>query len=94
MPVWFVSWPELEGAMADDSLTIGELEGMESLMTGSASSYSETLHPYDPSWTRNSMIEYEAHGLLADGRSFKVHALAVTPYHNAKWLENINIIFK
>jgi hypothetical protein len=94
VPVWFVSWPELEAAWADGILTIVELEEMPSLMFGSASFYSETLHPYDPSWTRNSMIEYEAHGVLADGRAFKIHALAVTPYHNAKWLENINISFK
>jgi hypothetical protein len=94
VPVWFVSWPELEAAMADDSLTIVELEGLPSLMTGSASFYSETLHPYDPSWTRNSMIEYEAHGLLMDGRSFKVNVVVITPYHNAKWIENISITFK
>ncbi len=75
VPVWFVSWPELQAAMADNVLTIGELEGMPSLLTGSASFYTETLHPYDPtSVVRSPMIEYQAHGLLDDGRSFKVRS--------------------
>jgi hypothetical protein len=46
VPVWAVRWAELQVAVADDSLTITELGAMQSLMTGSASFYTETLHPY------------------------------------------------
>lgn len=95
VPVWLFSWPELEAAMADGSLTITELEGMPSLLMGTASFYSEILHPYDPSGVvKNPMIEYVAHGQLEDGRSFNVHALVVTPYQNAKWIMNMDITIK
>jgi hypothetical protein len=36
VPIWFVSWVELQGAMADDLVTIGELQGLNSLVVGSA----------------------------------------------------------
>jgi hypothetical protein len=95
VPVWFVSWPEIEASLTDDILTIVELEGMQSLLIGSASFYTEALHPYDPTMVvRSPMVVYEAHGLLQDGRSFKVHVMAITPYLNAKWIENISIEFK
>jgi hypothetical protein len=38
VPVWFVRWPELQAAVADDELTIGELAALPSLLIGSASS--------------------------------------------------------
>lgn len=76
VPVWFVAWPELDGAIADGILTMSELEGMESLLIGSASFYSETLHPTGV--VKVPMINYVAHGALEDGRSFHVHALLVT----------------
>jgi len=76
VPVWFVSWPELQDAIADDSLTMPELEGMPSLLIGSASFYKETLHPTDRAQV--PMINYVAHGSLESGESFKVHATLVT----------------
>lgn len=79
VPVWFVSWPELEAAIADDTLTMAELEGMSSLVTGSASFYTETLHPTGV--VKVPMINYVAHGLLEDGQSFKVHVTLVTESH-------------
>jgi len=95
VPMWFVSWPELQAAIADNVLTIVDLEGMTSLLTGTASFYTETLHPYDPSAVvKNPMIVYEVHGQLEDGRSFKVHVQAITPSQNEKWIENISITFK
>jgi hypothetical protein len=30
VPVWFVRWPELQAALADDELTVGELAGLPS----------------------------------------------------------------
>jgi hypothetical protein len=77
VPVWFVSWPELQYAIADDgSLTMPELEGMQSLLIGSASFYKETLHP--TGGAQVPMINYVAHGSLESGQSFKVHATLVT----------------
>ncbi len=63
VPVWFVRVDELEAAVADDVLTIGELEGLPSLMVGSARSYREILRP-------GRSIFYNANGTLEDGRSF------------------------
>ena len=76
VPVWFVSWPELQDAIADDSLTMPELEGMPSLLTGSASFYKETLHP--TGGAQIPMINFVAHGSLESGQSFKVHVTLVT----------------
>jgi len=76
VPVWFVSWPELRGAIADDTLTITELGALESLLIGSASFYKETLHPDGGAWV--PMIEFVAYGMLEDGQSFQVHATLVT----------------
>ena len=63
MPVWFVKWPELEAAMRDGVLTIGELAGMESLIVGTADSYQEVLRP-------GESITIHATGSLSDGRRF------------------------
>ena len=76
VPVWFVSWPELQGAIEDDSLTVPELEGMPSLMIGSASFYKETLHP--TGGAQVPMINFVAGGSLEGGQSFRVHATLVT----------------
>jgi hypothetical protein len=76
VPVWFVRWPELQGAIADDTLTITELGALESLLIGSASFYEETLHP--DGGVRVPMIEFVAHGTLEDGQSFQVHAALIT----------------
>ncbi|MEA3336132.1 MAG: hypothetical protein U9R25_09510 [Chloroflexota bacterium] len=72
VPVWFVRWPELQGAVKDGVLTISELEEMQSLLIGSAGFYKETLHP--TGGAQVPMIQFVAHGMLQDGRSFKVHA--------------------
>ena len=79
VPVWFVAWPELDAAMADGDLTMNELEAMSTLRTGSASFYTETLHPTGV--VKVPMINYVAHGLLPDGISFKVHVTLVTGSH-------------
>jgi hypothetical protein len=41
VPVWLASWAELESAMADDVLTIGELRTLSSLRVGSAFHFEE-----------------------------------------------------
>ena len=70
VPVWFVGWPELQDAIADDILTISELAGMSSLITGLASFYTEVDKNYTPLGS-GYLLEFVAKGLLEDGRSFK-----------------------
>jgi hypothetical protein len=45
VPVWFVSWPELQSAMADGALTITELAALPSLRVAYATLFRETLQP-------------------------------------------------
>ena len=71
VPVWFVNWPALQAAVADDLLTIGELSSLEHLI-GSASFYQETLHAAE---VDTAFVEMNAHGKLGDGRTFTFHAI-------------------
>ena len=75
VPVWFVAWDEMQAAIADNELTMPELEALPSLLVGAADFYSETLHADDAH--NVPMINYVAKGSLEDGRSFYVHAQAV-----------------
>lgn len=68
VPVWFVSWPALQAAVADDVLTIGDLQAMPSLMIGSATTFHETLHP--TGGAVNPKLLINAQGTLTDGRTF------------------------
>ena len=72
MPVWFVSWPELEAAIADGELTISELGSLPSLLIGTASFYTETLHPGQAAQV--PLTVFVARGTLEDGRSFQAQA--------------------
>jgi hypothetical protein len=72
VPVWFVRWPELQSAVADDVLTIGELSGLSTLIKGSAAFYHETSHPAIRRNDRgNDQSVIEASGILEDGRRFE-----------------------
>ena len=67
VPVWFVSWPALQMAVADWMLTRPELEALQPLK-GTATEYSEEVHPY-------AHIALNAQGRLdEDGRRFQFHA--------------------
>jgi hypothetical protein len=70
VPVWFVTWAELEAAIADGVLTIGELESLPSLLKGTASFFTETLHPGEAA--NVGMLTFVARGVLDDGRTFQV----------------------
>lgn len=82
VPVWFVSLDDYQLAVADNELTIGELANMLSLKTGSASFYQETLHPLEGALRDH--LEYNAHGTLADGASFRVHVVYTEANLNVK----------
>jgi hypothetical protein len=72
VPIWFVAWYELDAALADNRLTIVELQALPSLLQGSASFYRETLHPTGVA--RNGKFEVVASGELPDGRTFQFQA--------------------
>lgn len=73
VPIWFVSWSEMQTALADDVLTVPELLSLPSLRIGSASFFKETQHPGNerPQGIDNGKIEITAHGTLTDGRIFQ-----------------------
>lgn len=73
VPVWFVSTSDLEAAVADGVLTIGELGALPSLVVGTATFFHETLHPTEGA-TRG-MIELNARGTLLDGRTFRLQGI-------------------
>lgn len=74
VPVWFVSWPVLQAALADNVLTKSELESLNPLK-GVATSFHELLHPDSgpPGSTGggNGRLTITASGFLRDGRAFQ-----------------------
>jgi hypothetical protein len=73
VPIWFVRWSELQAAIADDVLTIEELETLPSLLVGSASFFEYLQQPgaFRPQGLGNGKIESVASGTLSDGRAFQ-----------------------
>jgi hypothetical protein len=71
VPLWFVRWPELQTAVADDELTVIELAALPSLLIGSASFYHESIRN-DIRGQRGGNEAVVAAGTLTDGRSFQV----------------------
>ncbi len=69
VPVWFVRWPDLQAAISDDVLTIGELDALQP-HKGSASFFKEELRPNV--MVLVSTLTSDASGVLEDGRSFHV----------------------
>lgn len=72
VPMWFISLSEIEAAIADDMLTIGELEALPSLRKGSASYYREILRPSGSPSQQPNGIRVTARGELEDGSDFRV----------------------
>jgi hypothetical protein len=71
VPLWFVRWPELQAAVADDELTIAELAALPSLLRGSASFYLESIRN-STRGQRGGNEALIASGTLTDGRRFRV----------------------
>ena len=76
VPIWFVSWPELQQAVADGQLTVPDLSSMQP-RKGTASFYTENLYPAE-SADVPGYIAF-ASGFLEDGTGFKFHS-AVANY--------------
>jgi len=89
MPIWFVSWTDLQAAIADGKLTIGELAGLPSRVIGTATFYSETLHP--SGMAQQTMISIVASGSLPSGGKFTYQATG-TKVNNR--LNHVKIEFK
>jgi hypothetical protein len=70
VPVWFIALAEVEAALADGVVTIGELAESPSLLKGEAASYTELLHPGQSN--PQTLVQFTAEGTLEDGRSFMV----------------------
>ncbi|NUQ85699.1 MAG: hypothetical protein HUU11_13380 [Anaerolineales bacterium] len=70
VPVWFIAQAEVEAAMADGVVTIGELAELPSRQIGTAATYTELLHPGQSN--PQPLIQFKAEGVLEDGRSFMV----------------------
>jgi len=72
VPIWFVRVDELAGALADDALTVAELEGCATLRKGLATYFKETLHP--SGGAQQTKTEVVARGTLASGEAFLFQA--------------------
>jgi hypothetical protein len=72
VPIWFVSQADLDQAIGDDVVTIGELASLPSLIKGTAETYEELLYPSQTNEV--SRVDYTGRGTLEDGRSFEVVA--------------------
>ena len=89
LPIWFVPWTELQAAMDDRVLTIDELARLTSLAIGYATSFKETLHPFESA--EQTMISIVASGFLEDGPEFAYQATG-TKENNR--LNHVKIEFK
>ncbi len=72
VPVWFVRWADYQAAMADNVVTIGEIEALKPLR-GIANKYNETLKPR----VEDHLVVITASGKLDDGRTFDFHVTHV-----------------
>ena len=70
VPVWLVDADDMEAAISDGVLTIGELETIPSLVKGHASTYNEMVQP-SPREPRQ--VTLTASGTLDDGRAFYIN---------------------
>ena len=70
VPVWFFSRADINAANADGVVTIGELAGLPSRQVGSATTFTELLHPSQSN--AQGLIQFRAEGTLEDGGDFLV----------------------
>jgi hypothetical protein len=70
VPVYFVRLTELQAAIADDVITIGELESLPSLLTGEADFLEHITHNTNQP-TNHGHETLVSRGTLEDGRSFE-----------------------
>ena len=83
---------ELQAAMADGELYIGELKALDSLRVGTASKYEEQLH-FGPTH-RVPHTAISARGTLEDGSSFQIVVARETDASGDFEYEHVQIAFK
>ncbi len=98
VPVWFVDWSIFQGAIADDFLTMTELESLAPLK-GSATTFHEVIHPIvPPGMTGGAKVPHltiTASGVLPDGRSFQLLYDDVLKKNTLETIvENVRIVFR
>jgi hypothetical protein len=71
VPVWFIADGDVQQAMEDGMVTIGELDALPSQLAGQAATYTELLHPSQTN--TKALLQFNAQGTLADGRAFIVN---------------------
>lgn len=89
VPIWFVPWPALEAAIADNVLTMPELESLGP-RKGVATTFHELLHPAGGP-AKVPHLTITAQGLLLEGGSFQFR------YNNVetnKPRDNVGIEFR
>jgi hypothetical protein len=74
VPIWFVPWPDLEAAIADDALTLAEVQAIPGVRRGAATMFELTQQPGParPQGAGNGKIELVARGTLDGGTSFSI----------------------
>lgn len=94
VPVWFVPWPALQAALADDVLTLSELNSLSPLK-GIAKTFHEVLNPFVPPGTTGGAkvphLTITASGVLPDARSFQYEFAAVSPGEEP---HHVRIVFR
>ena len=82
VPVWFMAWSELDAAMADDVVTMGELRALASLRVGYAIHFEEhrvLSEISDPSeFVATLALDGTAHGASASAQGLSPFELSYT----------------
>jgi hypothetical protein len=77
VPVWFAPLDEFNAGIADGLLTIGELEGLDGLLRGVATIFSQSINNAasvtGSKGQKPASSSTVANGTLEDGRSFNYH---------------------
>ena len=94
VPVYFVRLSELQAAIADDVITIGELESLPSLLIGAATFLEHITHNTNQP-TNHGHETLVSRGLLEDGRSFEFrYNEKFLPETDVHVFPNVKIEFK
>ena len=94
VPIYFVRWSELQAAIADDVITIGELESLPSLLIGEATFFEQITHNTNQP-TNHGHETLVSRGLLEDGRSFEFrYNEKFLPETNEHVFPNVRIVIK
>lgn len=91
VPIWFVSWPELQAAIGDGTLTIAELASLPSRRIGTATFYQESVRN-SLQGNRHPSSTTDASGPMTDGGSFRLHVSEKLQGGERKYL-SVHIVF-